>query len=89
LGGTAVHGPKGQGSPPASTTIFDVANEYGISVARLRSIELAAIQAACRALVRDGQLSAQQCRTRLAAISSWPQSNLDGYSMYAFQPHQS
>lgn len=84
----AITGPKGQGGP-AATTILDVATEHGLSVAQLRSVELGAIQQACSALVHGGSLTAQQASERMNTIRAWGQSDLDGYSMYAFQDRAS
>lgn len=85
-GTTTASGPKGQGAP-ATTTILDVATEHGLSVTQLRTVELGAIQQACDALEHAGSLTAQQASARMLTIRGWGQSDLDGYSMYAYQQH--
>lgn len=83
---TAPAGPKGSGGQ-ATTTIVDVATEDGLSTPELRTIEMAAIRQAFAAVVHRGTITRGQADTQLATLTSWDQSNLDGYAMYAFQPH--
>jgi hypothetical protein len=64
-----------------------VAAEDGVTVTQLRGIELIAIRRALTLVVRRGATTRHQADTQLTAITGWDQSNLDGYAMYAFQPH--
>jgi hypothetical protein len=79
--------PKGSGEIAATTTIVNVAAEDGLTVAQLRRIELTAIRRAFTLVVQRGATTRHQANVQLAAITGWDQSNLDGYAMYAFQPH--
>lgn len=85
-GATAPAGPKGSGAQ-VTTTIVDVTTEDGLSTPELRTIEMAAIRQAFTAVVHRGTITRGQADTQLATLTSWDQSSLDGYAMYAFQPH--
>jgi hypothetical protein len=80
-------GPKGTTGQLAATTITDVAIEDGLSTEQLRSIEFTAIRHAFTAVVRRGTITRSQADSQLAIIAGWDQDSLDGYAMYAFQPH--
>lgn len=77
---------KGQPGPPP-TTIYDIAIQEGLTLRQLRALELGSIQQACTALVDRHVLTHRQTVHRLTIIRGWPQSNLDGYVMYAFGKH--
>jgi hypothetical protein len=85
-GGTTVAGPKGSGGQ-ASTTIVDVAAQDGLSTAQLRAAELAAIHHGFAIAVQRGTITGRQAGAQLATITSWDQSSMDGYAMFAYQPH--
>ncbi len=75
------------GNPPAAVTISDVATQEGLTRDQLTSLELNAIQTACTQLVHQGALTQAQADARMQEIRGWSLSDLDGYTMYAFNAH--
>lgn len=85
-GATPGGGQKGS-NPPAAVTISDVATQEGLTRDQLTSLELNAIQTACTQLVHQGALTQAQADARMQEIRGWSLSDLDGYTMYAFNAH--
>ncbi len=73
---------------PTGQPINVYAAQHGWTVTRLRTLELHAVQLANSALIHRHRLTATAASRRLHTIRSWSQSNLDGYTMFAFQPPQ-
>jgi hypothetical protein len=85
-GSTAPSGPKGS-EPTSRTTILDVAIETGLTSTQLHTLELTAVHDAWSALVSSGTVTRSQAAFEITTIEQMGPSGLDGYSMYAFQPH--
>lgn len=85
-GASSGGGQKG-GNPPAAVTISDVATQEGLTRDQLTTLELNAIQTACTQLVNQGALTQAQADARMQEIRGWSLSDLDGYTMYAFNAH--
>jgi hypothetical protein len=85
-GSTAPSGPKGS-EPTSRTTILDVAIETGLTSTRLHTLELTAMHDAWSVLVSSGTVTRSQAASEITTIEQMGPIDLDGYSMYAFQPH--
>lgn len=61
-----------------------VAAHQGISTDQLRTLELAALQKGCDALVAQGTLTQAQAEQRLQTFGTWDQGTLNWYVTHAF-----